>query len=444
LRHKDLARECQRLGLLYAAGKDVPLDEARAIEFLDAACRAGLTTSCGPQAWLLLKRHSRPEDVKLGDRLLERGCREGEVGACGVLGRAYANGIGVTRDAPKAARLLGKACEGGSAQACAARADLLDAGDGVPRDADRAKTLVAKGCDLGATDACAKACDGGDGHACRVLGDQLSRAATPDLNRAELAYRRACDAGAADGCYLLALRTDDAALALPAFERACVLGYAPGCVAAAQSYHLGRGVAADLAAAVRLYGQACEKNVSEGCIGLGGMYARGELGAEETAKGQAYLVKGCGEDVECRVIVANGRIPTAWGGSLEALRPQQVAPVTDPVRVGGAIEAPKKTKNVNPIYPPLARAARIQGTVALECVISPLGEVTEVKVVRSIPLLDAAAIDAVRQWRYAPTLINGVAVPVITTVTVTFRVSGQSMLPIGGRMTGPDFPVRGR
>jgi protein TonB len=97
--------------------------------------------------------------------------------------------------------------------------------------------------------------------------------------------------------------------------------------------------------------------------------------------------------------------------------------VTGPVRLGGAIETPKKTKNVNPMYPPLARVARIQGTVALECVISPLGEVTEVKVVRSIPLLDAAAIDAVRQWRYAPTLINGVAVSVIMAVPVNFKVA---------------------
>jgi TonB family protein len=370
----------------------------------------------------MLERDLTPGEAKRCVELLEAACKKGNAGTCAVLAGVYVDGRLVARDVPKAVKLLDESCAARLAVACSTLADLLNAGDGIARDTVRAKALMAKGCDLRATDACAKACDGGDGHACRILGDQLVRAANPGAGRIERAYQKACDAGAADGCYLLALRTDDAALALPAFERACVLGHAPGCLAAAQSYHVGRGVAADLATAARLYGQACAKNVSEGCIGLGGMYARGELGAEETAKGQAYLVKGCGEDVECRVIVANGRIPTAWGGSLEALRPQQVAPVTGPVRLGGAIETPKKTKNVNPMYPPLARVARIQGTVALECVISPLGEVTEVKVVRSIPLLDAAAIDAVRQWRYAPTLINGVAVPVIMTVPVNFKV----------------------
>lgn len=99
-------------------------------------------------------------------------------------------------------------------------------------------------------------------------------------------------------------------------------------------------------------------------------------------------------------------------------------PVTQPpVRVGGQVKEPKKIRNVAPVYPEIAKQARVQGIVILECIISPQGQVTEVKVLRGIPLLDQAAIDAVKQWIYTPTLLNGVPVPVIMTVTVNFKLS---------------------
>jgi len=98
-------------------------------------------------------------------------------------------------------------------------------------------------------------------------------------------------------------------------------------------------------------------------------------------------------------------------------------PPTQAVRVGGQIKEPKKLKDVKPNYPDIAKQARVQGVVILECTISPQGKVTNVTVLRGIPLLDAAAIEAVKQWVYTPTLLNGVPVPVIMTVTVNFRLS---------------------
>jgi TonB family protein len=92
------------------------------------------------------------------------------------------------------------------------------------------------------------------------------------------------------------------------------------------------------------------------------------------------------------------------------------------VRVGGDIKEPRKLKDVRPVYPDVARQARVQGIVILECVIGADGTVTEVKVVRGVPLLDEAAKEAVRQWVYEPTLLNGVPVPVIMTVTASFRL----------------------
>jgi len=99
------------------------------------------------------------------------------------------------------------------------------------------------------------------------------------------------------------------------------------------------------------------------------------------------------------------------------------APTAVPIRVGGEIQEPRKTRHVNPVYPRDAVASRIQGVVILECTISPKGKVVEVKTLRSVPMLDEAAIQAVRQWEYTPTLLNGVPVPVIMKVTVNFKLS---------------------
>jgi protein TonB len=90
--------------------------------------------------------------------------------------------------------------------------------------------------------------------------------------------------------------------------------------------------------------------------------------------------------------------------------------------VGGAIKPPVRVKNVNPTYPPIAQSARVQGVVIIEATIGVDGRVQDTKVLRSIPLLDQAAVDAVRQWVYTPTLLNGVPVPVIMTVTVNFTL----------------------
>ena len=94
----------------------------------------------------------------------------------------------------------------------------------------------------------------------------------------------------------------------------------------------------------------------------------------------------------------------------------------DPVRVGGQISPPKKTTHVNPVYPPIALAARKEGLVILEALIGEDGGVRDVRVLRSAPLFDEAAIVAVRQWRFSPTLLNGEPVPVVMTVTVGFTV----------------------
>jgi protein TonB len=114
-----------------------------------------------------------------------------------------------------------------------------------------------------------------------------------------------------------------------------------------------------------------------------------------------------------------GTVGNRLGGLAEAPPPP---PSPMPIRVAGNIRAPAKIRNVQPVYPLIAQSARVQGIVILEATIDATGKVGDVRVLRSIPLLDQSAIDAVRQWEYQPTLLNGVRVPVIMTVTVNFTL----------------------
>ena len=113
-------------------------------------------------------------------------------------------------------------------------------------------------------------------------------------------------------------------------------------------------------------------------------------------------------------------VPGATGSGLLPLPPPPSA--SGPVRPGGDIKFPARLAYTAPTYPAIAKTARIEGTVILEATIDEAGVVRDVLVLRSIPLLDQAAIDAVSRWRYTPTRLNGAPVPIILTVTVTFTL----------------------
>jgi protein TonB len=94
----------------------------------------------------------------------------------------------------------------------------------------------------------------------------------------------------------------------------------------------------------------------------------------------------------------------------------------EPVRLHSGIRAPRKVVDVAPIYPAIARATGIQGIVILEVIIDERGTVTSSRVLRSVTLLDQAALDAVNRWRFEPARLNEEAIPVVMTVTVNFRL----------------------
>jgi protein TonB len=92
------------------------------------------------------------------------------------------------------------------------------------------------------------------------------------------------------------------------------------------------------------------------------------------------------------------------------------------IRVGGTVSAARLIYQPKPEYPELARMTRTEGAVEFEAVIGKEGTIEELKVVRGHPLLVKAALEAVRQWRYQPTLLNGDPIEVVTEITVTFKL----------------------
>lgn len=109
------------------------------------------------------------------------------------------------------------------------------------------------------------------------------------------------------------------------------------------------------------------------------------------------------------------------------VEPQPSAPPSnlpaDKVKVGGIVQQAKLISQPKPVYPPLAKQARISGTVRLAAIISETGAIEELRVVQGHPLLIQAAVEAVQQWRYKPTILNGLPVKVETTIDVIFTLS---------------------
>jgi protein TonB len=113
------------------------------------------------------------------------------------------------------------------------------------------------------------------------------------------------------------------------------------------------------------------------------------------------------------------------GGVPSAAPPPPPPPKTvtpQRIRVGGNVQAANLITQIKPVYPPLAKQARIQGTVELSAIIGKDGRVQDLKVVRGHPLLVHSAMDAVKGWIYRPTMLNGEPVEVSTTIDVNFTL----------------------
>lgn len=118
-----------------------------------------------------------------------------------------------------------------------------------------------------------------------------------------------------------------------------------------------------------------------------------------------------------------GGVPDGVVGTIVGGLPQKVAPPAKVVRVGGQLVAPERVRYVQPVYPQLAVASHISAIIILEAQVDIRGIVKTVSVLRGHPLFDDAAVEAVKQWRYKPLLLNGEPTEFILTVTVAFNLS---------------------
>lgn len=117
-----------------------------------------------------------------------------------------------------------------------------------------------------------------------------------------------------------------------------------------------------------------------------------------------------------------GIIGGVIGGIAVPKPPPPPIPLSEAIRVGGKIRPPRQIRRVEPLYPDIAKQARIQGNVRIDAIIDTSGRVVEMKVLSGHPLLANAALSAVQQWLFEPTLLNETPVPVVLEVTVTFRL----------------------
>lgn len=118
-----------------------------------------------------------------------------------------------------------------------------------------------------------------------------------------------------------------------------------------------------------------------------------------------------------------GVIGGVIGGIVHGTPPPPPPRPAAPVRVGGAITAPRLVERVEPDYPLIAQRAQIEGVVILEATVGADGRVDDVKVLRAQEVLEKAAVEAVKQWVYEPLLMNGTPQPFILTVTVSFSLA---------------------
>jgi len=143
----------------------------------------------------------------------------------------------------------------------------------------------------------------------------------------------------------------------------------------------------------------------------------------ENGATQATILLAQADALRTRVLALGQPQPQRYSAepSLPSPSAPQVRSSDHAVYVGGDVAAPLKIRDMRPEYSPMARSSGIHGTVGVEVWIDERGDVADARVVHSIPLLDQAALDAVRQWKFRPTLINGKATPVVMTVPVEFR-----------------------
>lgn len=242
-------------------------------------------------------------------------------------------------------------------------------------------------------------CEGGNDGSCSNLGYlyEHGQGVTQDYKRAAQFYQKACDDGAAFGCSNLA-----------------------------NLYTNGQGVAQEYERAAQLYKKACDGSAAVGCSNLGYLYEHGQGVAQDYNHAAQFYQKACdgGYASACADSKRVSGLAAAIGIGASNQPPPASQTGTPRIQVGGAVQAAKMIRQVPPVYPVLAKQAHVTGTVVLHAIVGKDGTIEKLQLVSGPPLLVQAAIDAVKQWQYSPTLLNGQPVEVDTSIDVNFTLGG--------------------
>jgi TonB family protein len=236
--------------------------------------------------------------------------------------------------------------------------------------------------------------------------------------------------------------TKNEATAAAWFTRAAEQNFTGAQETLGEFYRDGKGVKKDDAIAVKWFQRAAENGDAVAQFNLGVMYRNGRGVAPDPVEAHKWIMLAAarvtGAEAEKSHAIARdnhaaeltpAQVAQAqkrardWMDAHPDRAPAPTPAPSQPVRVGGPVKQPTKLKNVAPVYPDIAKEARVQGVVIIDCTIGIDGRVVDAKILRSIPLLDQAALDAVRQWEFTPTILDGVPVPLIMTVTVNFSLA---------------------
>lgn len=262
---KGHAGSCGALGVLYASGRKVDRDAAKAAELFKKACDGNDAPSCVNLGVLNAEGIGASKDPAAAAKLFEKGCNDGEAAGCGQLGRAYLAGAGVAADPAQAAKYLERGCNGGDSKSCGPVAALYAEGKGVTKDGARAAQLYRR------------ACDGVDGASCAALGQMHETGAggaprNPIL--ASIAYQRGCILGNGDACVgqgrmeLAKPGGGNADQARRSFEMGCNWRSAVGCAVMKVLYGQNRPVVPDVQRTMALR-RSCDTGNASDCTIVG-------------------------------------------------------------------------------------------------------------------------------------------------------------------------------
>jgi hypothetical protein len=378
------------------------------------------------------------KDVAQAVVWFSKGAEHGQAHAQLMLGDLYLQGTGVTRDPTTAIAWVRRSAEQGYPPAESALGGAYASGNGVPQDGAQAVAWLRKASDQGNT--------GAD----HMLADMYEKGTVvpQDFTESVRWLRKAADLEDRVAEYSVGVAYGlgrgvplDHAQEAQWYHKAADHKYAPAQFNLGYAYENGLGVPQDREQAVLWYRKAADQGNASAQVNLGVAYANGAgvpADPVEAYKWISIAVPGASRDNQSQWItirdtvaarltpeqLADGqRRAREWMSAFEKRTTTAAAPPpAEPIRIDGNPQQPTKITDVKPEYPAIAVSARVQGVVIVEATIGADGKVKDAKVVQGIPLLDAAALAAVRQWEFTPTLLNGAPVPVITTVTVTFSL----------------------